>query len=44
MNILFKLHKKGKTIVMITHDNKIALQIPRVIEIEDGKIKYNNLG
>lgn len=41
MNILFKLHKNGKTIVMITHDSKIALQIPRVIEIEDGKIKKN---
>lgn len=41
MNILFKLHKRGKTIVMITHDNKIASEIPRVIEIEDGKIKYN---
>lgn len=41
MNILFKLHQRGKTIVMITHDNKIASQIPRVIEIEDGKIKYN---
>lgn len=39
MNILFKLHNRGKTIVMITHDNKIASTIPRVIEIEDGKIK-----
>lgn len=39
MNILFKLHNRGKTIVMITHDNKIASTIPRVIEIEDGRIK-----
>ncbi len=39
MNILFKLHKSGKTIVMITHDSKIAMQIPRVIEISDGRIK-----
>ena len=39
MNILFKLHNRGKTIVMITHDNKIASTIPRVIEIEDGSIK-----
>ena len=39
MNILFKLHKRGKTIVMITHDNKIASSIPRVIEIEDGRVK-----
>lgn len=41
MNILFRLHKSGKTIVMITHDNKIAMQIPRVIEISDGKIKLS---
>lgn len=39
MNILFNLHNRGKTIVMITHDNKIASAIPRVIEIEDGRIK-----
>ena len=39
MNILFKLHNRGKTIVMITHDNKIASTIPRVIEIEVGRIK-----
>lgn len=39
MKILFKLHKNGKTIVMITHDNNIAQSIPRKIEICDGKIK-----
>ena len=42
MNILFKLHNRGKTIVMITHDNKIASTIPRVIEIEDGRIKQQS--
>lgn len=41
MNILFRLHKSGKTIVMITHDSKIAMQIPRIIEISDGKIKLS---
>lgn len=38
MNILFKLHESGKTVVMITHDNSIAQSIPRRIEISDGKI------
>lgn len=38
MNILFKLHKSGKTVVMITHDNSIAQSIPRRIEISDGKV------
>lgn len=41
MDILFRLHKSGKTIVMITHDNKIAQSIPRCIEISDGKIMQN---
>lgn len=41
MDILFRLHKSGKTIVMITHDNKIAQSIPRCIEISDGKIIQN---
>lgn len=41
MNILFRLHKSGKTIVMITHDSEIAMQIPRIIEISDGKIKLS---
>lgn len=38
MNILFKLHESGKTVVMITHDNSIAQSIPRCIEISDGKV------
>lgn len=38
MNILFKLHESGKTVVMITHDNSIAHSIPRRIEISDGKV------
>jgi len=38
MNILFKLHNQGKTIVMITHDNSIANKVPRRIEISDGKL------
>ncbi|MEE1056574.1 MAG: ABC transporter ATP-binding protein [Acutalibacteraceae bacterium] len=38
MNILFRLHESGKTVVMITHDNSIAQSIPRRIEISDGKV------
>lgn len=40
MNILFKLHKQGRTIVMITHDNSIANKVPRKIEISDGKLGH----
>lgn len=38
MNILFKLHQNGKTVIMITHDNSIANSIPRCIKISDGKV------
>ncbi len=41
MNILFKLHKQGRTIVMITHDNSIANKVPRKIEISDGKLGHS---
>lgn len=38
VNILKKLNFEGKTIVIVTHDPKIAEQCGRIIEISDGKI------
>ena len=38
MNILSRLHSRGKTIIMITHDNTIAHRVPRTVEISDGKL------
>ncbi len=38
MNLLKELHKKGNTIILITHDNDIALQADRIIRIHDGEI------
>lgn len=38
MRILHDLHAEGHTIVIVTHDPKIAKQAERVIEIADGKI------
>lgn len=35
---LKKLHKEGTSIVLITHDNSIAEQLPRVVRIQDGHI------
>lgn len=37
LSILRGLHREGKTIVLITHDNAIAQSADRVIRIQDGK-------
>lgn len=38
MGILKDLHKEGRTVIIITHDNDIAAQAERVIRIKDGHI------
>lgn len=38
MNVFRTLNEQGKTVVIVTHDPKIAGQCDRVIEISDGKI------
>lgn len=38
MNLLHKLHSKGTTIVMVTHDPKIAAHTQRTINLLDGKV------
>ena len=38
LEFLKTLHKDGTTIVLITHDNTIAAEIPRVVRIHDGLI------
>lgn len=38
MKIFEKLHKEGRTIVMVTHNSKIAKYSERVIKLKDGKI------
>ena len=37
MSLLQELHQEGKTIVLITHDQKVAASAQRVIEISDGQ-------
>ena len=41
LNFLKELNEEGNTIVIITHDNSIALEAKRVIRISDGKIIFD---
>jgi len=42
LEIFGELNKQGKTIIMITHDEKIAQHAKRIITILDGEIYENN--
>ena len=39
LGILKDLHREGRTVILITHDNGIAEQAKRVVRIMDGKIE-----
>ncbi len=41
LGFLKTLNEEGNTIVMITHDNSIALQAKRVVRIIDGKVNFD---
>ena len=38
MEILKELHREGRTVILITHDNEIAARARRIIRIMDGRI------
>ena len=38
MSLFHALHDEGATIILVTHDPKVARQAARVIQIQDGKI------
>ena len=39
--MLQDLHCQGHTVVLITHDNSIAVQAQRIIRLEDGRVVYD---
>lgn len=41
LQFLKDLNKEGNTIVMITHDNSIAMEAKRVVRIQDGRITFD---
>lgn len=38
LELFIKLHKEGNTIVLITHDSKVAEKASRIINIKDGRL------
>ncbi|MBK7644827.1 MAG: ABC transporter ATP-binding protein [Planctomycetes bacterium] len=42
MQLLFELHRAGRTIVMVTHNPEIAARLPRVVEMRDGAIQRDS--
>ncbi len=43
MEILKGLHRGGRTVIIITHDDEIAQQVKRVVRIVDGRIEDDYL-
>ena len=41
LGMLQKLHDAGNTVVLITHDNSIAVQAQRIVRLEDGRVIYD---
>ncbi len=39
--MLQDLNRQGHTVVLITHDNSIAVQAQRIIRLEDGRVVYD---
>ncbi len=42
LNMLKELHHEGKTVILITHDNKIAHEADRIVRIMDGEIVFDS--
>ena len=41
LSILQQLNRDGNTVVLITHDNSIAMRAERIIRLEDGQVVYD---
>ncbi|MGN0708441.1 MAG: ABC transporter ATP-binding protein [Faecalibacterium sp.] len=41
IGMLQELNRQGHTVVLITHDNSIAVQAQRIIRLEDGRVVYD---
>ena len=41
LEMLKKHHDAGNAVVLITHDNSIAVQAQRIVRLEDGHVIYD---
>jgi putative ABC transport system ATP-binding protein len=41
--MLKEMHAKGNTIVLITHDNDIAMEARRIVRMQDGQINEDRM-
>jgi putative ABC transport system ATP-binding protein len=41
LSFLQKLNREGDTVVLVTHDNSIAVKAKRIVRLQDGKIIYD---
>ena len=41
LGFLQKLNREGDTVVLITHDNSIAVRANRIVRLQDGRIIYD---
>jgi len=44
LDLFVRLHRDGATIAIITHDREIAAQLPRRVELRDGRIVADTAG
>jgi len=43
MELFFQLHEQGNTLIVVTHDEKVARHAKRIVRIEDGKIHSDTI-
>ena len=43
LNLLQELHKQGKTIIMVTHDQSVASITQRIVNMKDGRVDNHSL-
>ena len=44
LDTVFRLHKEGKTVIIVTHNNEIAQRAGNVITIKDGRVVNSCIG